>query len=383
MCKVLNIKKTRTRPYHPQCDGLVERFNKTLITMLRSLVDEHQSDWDELLPYVLIAYRSVEQESTGFSPNYLMLGREVRTPLDIAFEMASQIKDIPLQQWVWDLKEKMEMAHTFVRENWFGSMLRQKSFHDTKLSWNTFSPGDEVKTMPQMKTTPRKERKCPMCKFKSFDMDEITKNITECGLKQLNKRYRCDRQDCEFATNKMGNLTRHKKRHAELDQQVSPKAISTTTTDKQDQTTKSVLVVDEEKRKETDVDEEDSDNEWKEADPGNLHNIICDVSETESEKEVQHKEKDQEEVHIGRIYRKPTVPLPIFAPKRKEPFVSSSGVPARPEICRPSSLFSTSATQMEKKVRRIEWTITKWKEGDRAHGHDRRRVIQRENFCPE
>lgn len=88
-----------------------------------------------------------------------------------------------------------------------------------------------------------------MCKFKSFDMDEITKHITECGLKQLNKRYSCDRQDCEFATNKMGNLTRHKKRHAELDQQVSPKAISTTTTDKQDQTTKSVVVVDEEKEK--------------------------------------------------------------------------------------------------------------------------------------
>lgn len=87
-----------------------------------------------------------------------------------------------------------------------------------------------------------------------------------------------------------------------------------------------MVVVDEEKRKKTDVDEEDSDSEWKEADPGNLHNIIGDVSETESEKEVQHKEKDQEEVHIGRIYRKPTVPLPIFAPKRKEPFVSSSGL---------------------------------------------------------
>lgn len=73
-----------------------------------------------------------------------MLKTEVWTPLDIAFEMLSQIKDIPLQQWVQELKEKMEMAHTFVRENSFGSMLRQKSVHDTKLSWNMFSPGDEV-----------------------------------------------------------------------------------------------------------------------------------------------------------------------------------------------------------------------------------------------
>lgn len=46
-----------------------------------------------------------------------------------------------------------------------------------------------------------------------------------------------------------------------------------------------MVTVDEEKRKETDVDEEDSDSEWKEADPGNLHNIIADVYETESEKE--------------------------------------------------------------------------------------------------
>lgn len=61
----------------------------------------------------------------------------------------------------------------------------------------------------------------------------------------------------------MGKLTRHKKRHVELDQQVSPKAISTASTDKQDQTKKSVVVVDEEKGNGTDVVEEDSVNERK------------------------------------------------------------------------------------------------------------------------
>lgn len=55
----------------------------------------------------------------------------------------------------------------------------------------------------------QKGAKISMFKFRSFDMDEITKNITECGLKQLSKRYSCDRQDCEFATNKIGNFTRH------------------------------------------------------------------------------------------------------------------------------------------------------------------------------
>ena len=46
MCSALHIKKTRTTPYHPQSDGIVERFNKTLVTMLRACVNEHHSDWD-------------------------------------------------------------------------------------------------------------------------------------------------------------------------------------------------------------------------------------------------------------------------------------------------------------------------------------------------
>lgn len=43
MCKVLHIKKTRTTPYHPQSDGMVERFNKTLVTILSAYVNDHHS----------------------------------------------------------------------------------------------------------------------------------------------------------------------------------------------------------------------------------------------------------------------------------------------------------------------------------------------------
>ena len=144
LCKMLNIRKTRTTPYHPQSDGLVERFNRTLASMLRAYVNEHHTDWDEHLPYVLMAYRSTEQETTGCSPNYLMLGREVATPLDIMFEMPGSVKVIPPNRWAWELKERLENAHRFVRQSMDQAMLRQKTSHDQKLKWQSFQPGEEV-----------------------------------------------------------------------------------------------------------------------------------------------------------------------------------------------------------------------------------------------
>ena len=85
ICRLFNVKKTHTTPYHPQSDGMVERFNKTLATMLSAYVDEHHADWDEHLPYVMMAYRAAVHETTGTTPNKMMLGREVATPLDIVY----------------------------------------------------------------------------------------------------------------------------------------------------------------------------------------------------------------------------------------------------------------------------------------------------------
>lgn len=94
-CKVLHIKKTRTTPYHPQSDGMGRRFKKTLVTILSAYVNDHHSDWDEHLPYVMMAYITSLQETTGFTPNQLMLRRERSTPLDIMYEIPISVKYIP------------------------------------------------------------------------------------------------------------------------------------------------------------------------------------------------------------------------------------------------------------------------------------------------
>ena len=144
MCKLLGIKKTHTSPYHPQSDGMVERFNRTLTAMLSAFVNDNHNDWDVQLQYVMMAYRSSNHETTGYTPNALMLGRDVCTPLDIMFEMPSQIKSVSQNQWCWVLQERLENAHKHVMVHTNQSMVRQKHYHDRKLHWEGYTPGDRI-----------------------------------------------------------------------------------------------------------------------------------------------------------------------------------------------------------------------------------------------
>ena len=74
--------------YHPQTDGLVEKFNSTLINMIAKCC-EKSKDWDKLLPYLLFAYRANIQDSTKESPFFLLYGRDPHVPSDSALNSLS------------------------------------------------------------------------------------------------------------------------------------------------------------------------------------------------------------------------------------------------------------------------------------------------------
>ena len=107
--RLLHVQPIRTSPYHPQTDGLVERFNQTLKAMLRRAATDEGRDWDKLIPYLLFAYREVPQASTGFSPFELLYGRAVRGPLDILKECweASSKSSESIVSYVLTMQEKL------------------------------------------------------------------------------------------------------------------------------------------------------------------------------------------------------------------------------------------------------------------------------------
>ena len=83
LCKQLGIDQTRTTAYHPQANGQVERFNRTLETMLSKVVSDNQKDWDIHLPKALFAYHTSIHESTEFFPFLVNYGRSATLPIDI------------------------------------------------------------------------------------------------------------------------------------------------------------------------------------------------------------------------------------------------------------------------------------------------------------
>ena len=70
LCKLYDIKKTRTTPYHPQSDGLVERLNRTLVDTIALIVKHAQDTWDLRIGLALMSIRSAAQSTTVYSPHF-------------------------------------------------------------------------------------------------------------------------------------------------------------------------------------------------------------------------------------------------------------------------------------------------------------------------
>ena len=77
LSKISGIERRVTAPYHPRTNGLIERFNHTLITALRKHTDDDPENWPSWIPYVLMAYRTRIHSVTGQTPFSLIFGREM------------------------------------------------------------------------------------------------------------------------------------------------------------------------------------------------------------------------------------------------------------------------------------------------------------------
>jgi hypothetical protein len=142
--ELLDIHKTQTAAYHPQCDGISERFMRPLKAMISSYIDEHQKDWDHNLDQFAFAYNTSTHASTQYSPFFLMYGREPKIPLDFV-DQATQIDfGFDDEEYATQLQQRLESAFNIVKTNRDHKIDQAKIRHDRTVRAAKFKINDQV-----------------------------------------------------------------------------------------------------------------------------------------------------------------------------------------------------------------------------------------------
>ena len=147
LCRMLEVKKSRTSARNPRGNGQSERFNRTLLRMIKAYLCGQQRDWDLHLGCLAGAYRSTPNESTRLTPNLLMMGREVRLPAELVFGSIGTYQDQEITsygEYVDFLRTRMQHAHDVARKHLDSAAKRSSEIYNTKVAVNKYDVGDAV-----------------------------------------------------------------------------------------------------------------------------------------------------------------------------------------------------------------------------------------------
>ena len=149
LCSLLGVKKTRTTPYHPQGNGMTERFNRTLLSMLGTLQPSQKVHWAVHVGALTHAYNSSRHESTGHSPFHLMFLRKPKVAVDLLCPAAATDPEhstlgLNPSTYIQRLRQHMHKAYHEVQAAAEKARARQKAGYDKKVRASVLQPGDRV-----------------------------------------------------------------------------------------------------------------------------------------------------------------------------------------------------------------------------------------------
>ncbi|KAL4231721.1 hypothetical protein ACF0H5_009297 [Mactra antiquata] len=144
LCEMFEVKQLHTSSYHPQTNATVERVNSTLAQTLRAYITKDQSNWPELLPNVMMAFRASPcTESSGYSPFNLMFGRDMNLPIDVTL-MPKPSLGQNVTEYFHNLTARLKISRDIARQNMERAQDRAKDRHDVKAKMPQFKVGDKV-----------------------------------------------------------------------------------------------------------------------------------------------------------------------------------------------------------------------------------------------
>ena len=145
MCALLGMEKLRTTPYHPMCNGQVERFNATLLNMIGTLNHKQKSSWPKLLKLLTLCYNGTRHRVTGYSPHFLMFGWSPRLPIDWDLGLplpGSWLPGSSKLEYVKKLRKQLQWASRVAQKARRLDSLKDKARYDSRVKGASLAPGD-------------------------------------------------------------------------------------------------------------------------------------------------------------------------------------------------------------------------------------------------
>ena len=176
---ILGIKQLPTTPGHPQCDGLVERFNRTLKAMLTKVVANRGRDWDRLLGPLLFAYRTMVHSSTGETPFFLLYGRDAKLPTALNFYSPRPRTPVIYSEYGTTLFKELKLVRELARKNIQQAQSTQKKQYDKSSRPVTINVGDRVMLQEQPKFRLDRTYQGPYRVYEVTDTNVKIKPVTE------------------------------------------------------------------------------------------------------------------------------------------------------------------------------------------------------------
>lgn len=134
-----DMANSKTTPYHPQGNP-AERFNRTLLSMLRTLDEEKKEMWSDYVD----DYNCTTSEATGYSPFYLLFGRNPQLPIDLIFGLNEEEGFHSHHEYAQRWQQQMKEAYDIASKSNAKTTMRGKTYYDQKRQSSVLSPGDRV-----------------------------------------------------------------------------------------------------------------------------------------------------------------------------------------------------------------------------------------------
>ncbi|CAL1288441.1 unnamed protein product [Larinioides sclopetarius] len=148
--KILGACPRFSTPYHPEGNGLIERWNQTFKNMLHHTIREEGRSWHRQIPFLLWAYREVPNATTGVPPFLLMYGREPKGPLSILKSALTGEILLPLnlkgsvENYLKELRGKLEVATRKAKLTSEVQQSKYAEYYNIRKKPREFIQGDQV-----------------------------------------------------------------------------------------------------------------------------------------------------------------------------------------------------------------------------------------------